>query len=221
MPPIKTEDTDGFSDLLPSVNSYSKFVNPMESNEKIKKHELREYRRRLRIFQKSFKHTLATTRFNDFTWEENCKMRQKNTNAKCIYAVPIQIANKVRLDSNVFVLEMNNDRDSIMGVGLIKNHPVAGKYTVHSVPNYNRFVYIGKWRIDREDMKADELETLRLLEAVCFRGVCHSKRGQGITALPIQLQYKSASLGFNLMDSICDMFKTRMNTANDAGHEVG
>jgi hypothetical protein len=184
----------------------------MNPEELTKTHELREYRRRVKTFQKTLKHTLATTRFNNLTWEENSKMRQNNPNTKCIYAAPIQIAAKVRPDSNVFVLEMNNDKDQLMGIGLIKNHPAIGKYTVHSVQNYNRFVYIGKWRIDREDMNAEESEVLRLLEAICFRGVCHSKRGQGITALPIKLQYKSSCLGFNLMDSICDMFRTRMNT---------
>ena len=106
---------------------------------------------------------------------------------------------------------MNNETDKLMGIGLIKNHPVAGKYSVHSVPNYNRFVYIGKWRIDRSEMTEDELEILRLLEAVCFRGICHSKRGQGITSLPIKVQYKSYILGFSLLDYVCNMFKSRMN----------
>lgn len=171
----------------------------------------REIRRKILAYQKSLKHTLATTRFNDFTWEENCKMRQLNPVAKCIYAAPIQITSRIRFDSNVFVIEMNNQKDQITGIGLIKNHPVAGKYTVHSIPNYNRFVYIGKWRIDREDMTENELDILRLLEAICFRGTNHSKRGQGITALPIKLQYKSCTLGLDLIESICDMFKKRMN----------
>jgi hypothetical protein len=170
-----------------------------------------EVRRKIRTYQKTLKHTLATTRFNNFTWEENCKMRNKNTTAKCIYAVPIQITSRIVLDSNIFVLEMNNDQNKIMGIGLIKNHPVAGKYSVHSVQNYNRFVYIGKWRIDREDMTVNELEILRLLEAVCFRGINHSKRGQGITGLPMKIQYKAHILGYNLIDYICDMFKVRMN----------
>jgi hypothetical protein len=171
----------------------------------------RELRRKMRTYQKTLKHTLATTRFNNFTWEENCKMRQTNPVAKCIYATPIQIASRITLDSNVFVLEMNNEKDKILGIGLVKNHPVVGKYAVHSIPNYNRFVYIGKWRIDREDMSPYELNILRLLEAVCFRGTNHCKRGQGITALPIKLQYKASILGLNLLDSICDMFKIRMN----------
>ena len=70
-------------------------------------------------------------------------------------------------------MSMNNEQNKIMGIGLIKNHPVVGKYAVHSVQNYNRFVYIGKWRIDREDMSESELEYLKLLESVCFRGINH------------------------------------------------
>ena len=181
-------------------------------NNQESKEEKKELRRRIRTYQKTLRHTLATTRFNDFTWSENCKIRQTNPNAKCIYATPIQIASRIVLDSNVFVLEMNNEKDQIMGIGLIKNHPVAGKYAVHSVHNYNRFVYIGKWRIDREDMNEREMEVIRLLEAICFRGINHSKRGQGITGLPMKLQYKSHLLGLNLVDYICDMFKSRMST---------
>ena len=184
----------------------------MNTNEnKETKEEQKELRRRIRTYQKTLRHNLATTRFNNFTWEENCKVRQKNPNAKCIYATPIQIASRITFDSNVFVLEMNNEKNQIMGIGLIRNHPVAGKYVVHSVHNYNRFVYIGKWRIDREDMTETEMEIIRLLEAICFRGINHSKRGQGITLLPIKLQYKSHLLGLDLIESICNMFKSRMN----------
>lgn len=173
--------------------------------------EKRELRRVIRNYRKTLRYTLVTTRFNNFTWEENCSIRRKNPNAKCIYASPIQITPRVKLDSNLFVLEMNNESDKIMGIGLIKNHPVAGKYAVHSQPNYNRFVYIGKWRIDREDMLDSELEILRLLEAVCFRGINHSKRGQGMTELPMKIQYNSYLHGLNLTEYICDMFKLRMN----------
>ena len=181
----------------------------MEKNPEIEKQELL---RLIRNYRYTLKYTLATTRFNNFTWEENCNIRRKNHIAKCIYATPIQITSRVKLDSNIFVLEMNNEQDKIMGIGLIKNHPVAGKYAVHSVSNYNRFVYIGKWRIDREEMFDSELEILRLLEAVCFRGINHSKRGQGITELPMKLQYKSLTLGLNLIEYICDMFKLRIES---------
>jgi len=175
--------------------------------------ERRELRKQMREYKKTLKHTLATTRFNNFTWDENCKIRKMNPAVKCIYATPIQIASSVALDSNVFVMEMNNEKDEIMGIGLVKNHPIAGKYAVHSVHNYNRFAYIGKWRIDRDDMSEDEKDILTLLEAMCFRGINHSKRGQGITSFPIKLLYKAHNIGFNLLDHICDMFKKRMTTA--------
>lgn len=174
------------------------------------KQERLELLRKIRTFRKTLKHTLATTRFNNFTWEENCKMRRINQVAKCIYASPIQIAARVLLDSNVFVLEMNNETNQITGIGLIKNHPVVGKYAVHSIQNYNRFIYIGKLRIDREDMSESELEIVKMLENVCFRGTNHCKRGQGITGLPMIIQYKYHIQGIDLMDIICNMFKTRM-----------
>jgi hypothetical protein len=176
--------------------------------------EKRELRKKMREYKKTLKHTLATTRFNNFTWEENCKMRRINPAVKCIYATPLPISSSVILDSNVFVMEMNNEKNEIMGIGLVKNHPIAGKYAVHSVHNYNRFSYIGKWRIDRDDMSEDEKDTLKLLEAMCFRGINHSKRGQGITSFPIKLQYKAHTIGMNLLDCICDMFKKRMPASN-------
>ena len=139
------------------TNQYYKMQPNRVTTESEKHRENIEIRRKIRTYQKTLKHTLATTRFNNFTWDENCKMRNKNTTAKCIYAVPMQITSRIVLDSNIFVLEMNNDQNKIMGIGLIKNHPVAGKYAVHSAHNYNRIVYIGKWLIDREDMWSNEL----------------------------------------------------------------
>ena len=189
---------------------------PTDKNPEIERQELL---RQVRNFRRTQQYILGTTRFNNFTWSENRNIRIKNPVAKCIYATPIPIASRVKPDNNVFILEMNNEVDQIMGIGLIKNHPVSGKYSVHSVSNYNRYVYIGKWRIDRTEMHGAELEILRLLEAICFRGINHSKRGQGITELPMKLQYKTHLLGLNLIDFIRDMFKLRMNSAQNAANK--
>ena len=180
-----------------------------EAQQRLEKLELK---RQIRDYGKTIKHTLTTTRFNQFTWEENCEMRKRNPTIKCIYGTPCQIASKIALDSNVFVLEMNNDLDLIMGIGLVKNHPISGKYAVYSRGNYNRYIYAGKMRIDREEMTAEELEILKLMEAMCFRGINHSKRGQGILAFPMKLQYKCHMLGdIQLTNYACQMFKKRQN----------
>ena len=107
---------------------------------------------------------------------------------------------------------MNNDLNSIMGIGLVKNHPIAGKYAMYSRGNYNRYVYAGKMRIDREEMNAEEREILKLMEAMCFRGINHCKRGQGIQAFSMKLQYKCHLLGgIQLTNYVCEMFKKRQN----------
>lgn len=180
--------------------------------EAMKKQEQKEWRRRLRLYRKGLRHTLATTRFTNETWLENSRWLSTNPAAKCVYGTPLPISSKVPLDANIFVLEMNNQTDQIMGIGLIKNRPIAGKYVVHSNGNYNRYIYAGKSRIDRDELTELEKPVLQLLEESCFRGINHSKRGQGITTFPIKLQYKSQSLGLNLMEFVCDMFKRRINT---------
>ena len=178
----------------------------------MEKQEKKELRARLRSYRKSQKHTLATTRFTHSTWEENCASRKINAKAKCLYGTPVQMSGRVKIDSNVFVLEMHNELDKIMGIGLVKNRAIAGKYVVYSNGNYNRYIYAGNHRVDRDEMTELERTVLRLLEELCFRGINHSKRGQGITGFPIKLQYKSAILGFDLMDVVLEMFKTRMTS---------
>lgn len=172
----------------------------------------KELRKQIRTYSKTVKHTLATTRFNETTWNENSQMRSKNPAIKCIYGTPCQISAKIEIDTNVFVLEMNNDLDRIAGIGLIKNHPISGKYAVYSRGNYNRYIYAGKMRIDREDMTAEEREILKLIEAMCFRGINHCKRGQGIQIFSMKLQYRCHILGgIQLTDYVCQMFKNRQN----------
>jgi hypothetical protein len=174
--------------------------------------EERELKKQVRYYGKTIKHTLATTRFNELTWQENASMRSKNPTIKCVYGTPCLISAKIPVDSNLFVLEMNNDSDKIMGVGLIRNHPIAGKYAVYSKGNYNRYVYAGKMRIGREDMDREELEILKLMEALCFRGINHCKRGQGIQAFSMKLQYRCHLLGgIQLTNYVCEMFKKRQN----------
>jgi hypothetical protein len=99
-----------------------------------------------------------------------------------------------------------------MGIGLVRNHPITGKYLVYEQGNYNRYIYAGRMRIDRMDMNEEELIILKLLEGICFKGVNHSKRGQGIVAFPVKLQYKCDIIGgIQLTDYVCQMFKTRQN----------
>jgi hypothetical protein len=126
--------------------------------------------------------TLATTRFNNYTWVENERMREKYNYAGCIYCSPQQMSPKIDLNSLVFIIEMNNSQNKIMGIGLVRNAISTDKYyRIYEVGNYNRYTFKGKYRIAREEIDAPFVE---ILEKLLFKGKTHSKRGAGITRFP-------------------------------------
>lgn len=126
------------------------------------------------------------TRFNTETWRENMEWRRKNNWNGCIYGTPIRInEDYCPLDSPVIILEMNNDVNKIMGIGLIRNKiSIEYKYKIYSWGNYNRFVYKSKYRINREECNEEEIKLIRVLDILLFKGPWHCKRGQGISKVP-------------------------------------
>lgn len=130
---------------------------------------------------------ITCTRFNNETWEENCNWRHKNNWKGCIYNTPVKVRDTMILNSYLFVLEMNNDTNKIMGIGIIKNTVQLKnkkKFKVYSRQYYNRYVYKSNTRIDREQLTPYEERIINVLDTLLFKGSRHSKRGQGITQIP-------------------------------------
>ena len=124
---------------------------------------------------------LAVTRFNNKTWEENCNYRDKNDMKGCCYGTPVLLQVDIPIGALLYILEMNNDKNKIMGIGLIRNHNRADKrYCVYSDGNYNRYNYRSDYRIDRGEFKESNNSLLELFELLVFKGYTHLKRGQGI-----------------------------------------
>ena len=66
---------------------------------------------------------IGTTRFNAETWKENIEWREKNGWRGCIYGVPSSMPSSIARGDIVYVIEMNNDTNKIMGIGKInKRH---------------------------------------------------------------------------------------------------
>jgi hypothetical protein len=130
-------------------------------------------------------HIIATTRFDKTTWKENKEWRIKNNWSGCVYGTPKQTADSLYKDVPMFVLEMNNSKNKIVGIGLVKNKPVTNKrYKIYKDQNYNRYTYKGKYRISRKEMTREEKKLIRAFDILLFTGSRHVKRGQGIIALP-------------------------------------
>ena len=175
-------------------------------SEELKRSIIRKY---VLEYKKNLKCFLLTSRFTNTTWDENIKYR-KNKNFGCVYCSPDSITNAIPIDSIVFILEMNNDTNKILGVGMIRNHPYLNKFTVYNEGNYNRYVYIGKNRIDRTEMLEEEERIMKVFDILCFTGNKHMKRGQGLKSFPIEMLYK-CSKKLDLVNFIKEMFKKRIN----------
>lgn len=130
---------------------------------------------------------VASTRFNEETWQQNVSYRQRKNFQGCLYGVPKEVAMTVLYNAKLYILEMNNTKpEKIMGIGIIRNEPLVKYYSIYKDHNYNRYTYGSKKRIDRYMLNEEELEGLSIFEKLVFRGKDHIKRGQGITSLPIK-----------------------------------
>jgi hypothetical protein len=169
----------------------------------------RLYRKRLREFRKEYNNHLMTSRFNNSTWKENQFYRDSHPEIGCIYCSPEPISSQINTDSIMFILEMNNDTNKIMGVGMVRNHSILGKYFVYDNGNYNRYVFIGKNRIDRSEMTDEEERIMKVFDILCFNGNKHMKRGQGLKSFPTDMLYRMTPV-LDLVKFIGKMFKNRL-----------
>ena len=168
----------------------------------------------LKNFKAAMNKFIMTSRFNNTTWEENVNYRGKLKHKGCIYCCPVAVTQKIPYESIMFVLEMNNDTNQIVGIGMVKNRAIRDKYKVYENGNYNRYVFVGNNRIDRTDMNDDEESVMQLFDRLCFKGNRHMKRGQGLRSFPVELLYE-LSKKLDLTKFIVEMFKKRMHVKQE------
>ena len=167
----------------------------------------------LRGYQNGLSIHITTTRFNNKTWRENEEFRKANPEYGCIYPSPQENSSKIPQDAVLFVLEMNNDENRIMGIGALKNRAFVRRHSVYSDPNYNRYTYIGKYRIDRKEMTEEENRIMKVFDVLCFTGPRHMKRLQGLKAFPVDMLYGCSHI-IDLVDFVKNMFKQRQSQPN-------
>lgn len=216
---IENIDTQDTQDTKPKASSKT-LKPPKKSKPKMSLEE----RNRLQDFKRNRSVYIMTTRFNN----SNCKTNREyihekeknNNNMKCIYCSPYQIAREIPLESKIFVLEMNNDTNKIMGIGMIRNHHYNYKFSVYDTnKSYHRFTYVGNYNIRRQEMSVEENVLLQYLDRKCFYGNHHLKRGRGLTQLPCSLQYDLIhKMNFDVSQFIKTMFQKRFSKRNDTNN---
>ena len=112
-----------------------------------------------------------------------------------------------KYDKPYFVLEMNNEINKVMGIGVIKNKISKRKVKIYSNPYFNRYCYEGNKFIKLYDIENNKslLEKeiydnfIELFEKIIFYGKGHMKRGQSMTHFP---KKKISKLHIELLESI-------------------
>jgi hypothetical protein len=149
---------------------------------------------------------ILNVRFNNETWEYNNNYR-KNKNIACIYACPNKITSSIPYEDTLFVIEMNNSINQIIGIGMIKNKVINlhNNIKIQNDFNYNRYIYIGSYYICREILYNYNPRFITQLEYLLFKGKTHSKRGMGLTRFPLHLINKN-TFDYDIKEIIKNIF---------------
>jgi hypothetical protein len=136
---------------------------------------------------------IGVVHFNDKTFQENESWRKDRSFEGCVYGFDKR-TESVPYGEELFIIEMNNDTDEIVGIGFIVNIlKTENRTRIYSNENYNRVVYKGKKRISRKELLIRNKDIIEYLERILFKGSRHFKRGSGVVNIPhvrLACQYK-------------------------------
>jgi len=150
---------------------------------------------------------LATIRFNDLTWGENVAYRDTKKMQGCIYGLRLRVKEQIPLNTAMFVIEMNNDKNQVEGVGLIRNFIATDKYyKVYENSDFNRYIYKSEYRVSREELMEINSDLVECVETLCFKGKTHQKRLPGITVMSEKLLATAGTTGGKMAEQIKESF---------------
>jgi hypothetical protein len=154
---------------------------------------------------------IATTRFTEETYYENMTYKERKNIKGVIYPCPMKINPKLLLDVPMFVIEMNNSKNEICGVSLIRNKLVFNVRNVYSHTTFNRYVYVGKCYINREMLMRINEKLVFMLDIILFKGKSHQKRLQGISLLREKLLQDERLEGMDIEKELKCIFNSVYN----------
>lgn len=130
---------------------------------------------------------IGTARFTNKTYSQNLKWKERKKWEGCCYGFDKKLPSIVKTGDLVFVIEMNNTRNMVMGIGLIQNYYRAENRTrIYTSEEWNQVVYRSEYHISRESIleKPKGKYFIMFLERLLFTGYGHFKRGQGCLTIP-------------------------------------
>ena len=125
---------------------------------------------------------IGTSKFSTVTYKENCEFKKKLKKENHIITTLINPITSVPVDAGIFILEMNLQKNEIVGIGIIKNMPTRCEEAglkIYDNDYYNSYFYHGSYHISRKKIleKHENIKPLAYLENLIFKGSKHLKRG--------------------------------------------
>ena len=130
---------------------------------------------------------IGTARFTDETYKENLNWKKRKKWIGCCYGFDKKLPTTIKTGDLVFIIEMNNTQNKIMGIGLIQNlYNAEYRSRIYSQETWNQYVYKSKYYITRRNIleKSKGKHIIMFLERLLFTGYSHFKRGQGCITIP-------------------------------------
>ena len=169
---------------------------------------------------------IGTVRFNNKTYIENHNWKKRKDYGGCAYGLDKPLSKNIPPNKHIYIIEMNNDINKIMGIGKIKNQVVySNRSRMHDEEKWNNVVYKSTDFISRRNILKTQPKAsivLKFLENILFRGSGHFKRGQGCVILPwtrisvsgkhkkIEKQsYRCSTCGMKVKNHICGGIKIK------------
>ena len=131
---------------------------------------------------------VGTVRFNNKTYLENYCWKERKKHKGCAYGLNKPLCKNIPNGKYIYIIEMNNDINKIMGIGKIKNELVhSNRSRMYKEEGRNQIIYKSNDFISRNDMINNIQKSrivIKFLENILFYGSKHFKRGQGCVILP-------------------------------------
>jgi hypothetical protein len=163
------------------------------------------YNEKVKIFDSKYKtfnllfskFDVYTTRYNSYTYLQNQRFKENKLNGfnGAIYSTTMPFPVSTSMEKYLFVLDMNNTTNKLMGISLLKNRLAKDQtLNVYSDPTFNNYIYKTKFYIDFSCVKLEESWKLFIeneLERCLFYGKSNMKRGGSFTRFSLKkLKYK-------------------------------
>lgn len=135
----------------------------------------------------SMSYDIGVTRFDNKTWAENISWRERFQWQGCVYCCRVPIRESIPQQTRIFILEMNNETNQIMGIGLIKNieKMARDEYVNFHRPSTN---HIKEWYNTNKQYKAAR------------RFIIHTEKNQGYNNFIYKGSYRIDASEFDLKE---------------------